>query len=178
MLFYDTKIAGVVRIELERREDERGYFARMGVAPRIRCPGLVADYVESSVSYNAKAQTLRGMHFQEAPRAETKIITCLRAAIYDVAVDLRPQSATYCEWTAVELSGDTLRMLYVPDGCAHGFLTLTPESLVHYRISELYSPEHSRGVRWSDPAFGIEWPAAPVVLSERDAKYPDFRRAR
>jgi dTDP-4-dehydrorhamnose 3,5-epimerase len=175
MLFSDTNIAGVVRIEIERREDERGYFARTWSRDDFLGRSLVADYVQSSVSYNAKARTLRGMHYQEAPRGETKIVTCLRGVIYDVAVDLRPQSSTYGQWTAATLSGEALQMLYVPEGCAHGFLTLTPETLVHYQISEIYSPEHSRGIRWNDRAFGIEWPSAPDVMSVRDASYPDFR---
>ncbi len=174
MLFCDTKIAGVFRIELERREDDRGYFARTWSREDFAQRGLVVDYIQSSVSYNARARTLRGMHYQAAPRAETKIVTCLRGSIYDVAVDLRPDSATYLQWTAATLSGDTLEMLYIPEGCAHGFLTLTPDALVHYQIAQAYSPEHSRGVRWNDPAFGIDWPAAPDVLSERDARYPDF----
>ncbi len=175
MLFIQTQIAGVVRIELERREDERGYFARTWSREDFAQRGLVVDYVQSSVSYNAAARTLRGMHYQAAPRAETKIVMCLRGAIYDVAVDLRPGSSTYLQWTAATLSGDKLEMLYIPEGCAHGFLTLTPEAVVHYQIAQVYSPEHSRGVRWDDPAFGIEWPAAPDVISERDARYPDFR---
>src|ERR1700685_3354390 len=133
MLFSDTDIAGVVRIEIERREDERGYFARTWSRDDFVGRSLVADYVQSSVSYNAKARTLRGMHYQEAPRRETKIVTCLRGVIYDVAVDLRPQSSTYGRWTAATLSGEGLQMLYVPEGCAHGFLTLTPETLVHYQ---------------------------------------------
>jgi dTDP-4-dehydrorhamnose 3,5-epimerase len=174
MLFSETKIGGVFRIELERREDERGYFARTWSRDDFVHQGLVAEYVQSSVSYNTKARTLRGMHYQAAPRAETKIITCLRGAIYDVAVDLRPRSSTFRQWTATTLSGDALQMLYVPEGCAHGFLTLTPEAVVHYQISEIHSPECSRGVRWNDPAFAIEWPANPNVISERDAQYPDF----
>ncbi len=115
------------------------------------------------------------MHYQAIPHAETKIVSCVRGAIYDVALDLRPQSPTFRRWTAVTLTGETLRMLYVPEGCAHGFQTLTPEALVHYQISDGYSPEHSRGVRWDDPAFAIEWPSASErVLSPRDAHYPDF----
>jgi dTDP-4-dehydrorhamnose 3,5-epimerase len=175
MLFSETKIGGVFRIELERREDERGYFARTWSRDDFVHEGLVAEYVQSSVSYNTKARTLRGMHYQAAPRAETKIITCLRGAIYDVAVDLRPHSSTFRQWTATTLSSDALQMLYVPEGCAHGFLTLTPEAVVHYQISEIHSPGCSRGVRWNDPAFAIEWPANPDVISERDAKYPDFQ---
>jgi dTDP-4-dehydrorhamnose 3,5-epimerase len=175
MRFSETAIAGVFVIELERHEDERGFFARSWSRDDLARHGLRAELAQCSFSYNARAGTLRGMHYQTAPHAETKIVSCVRGAIYDVALDLRPSSSTFRKWTAVTLAADTLRMLYVPEGCAHGFQTVTPEALVHYQISQEYSPEHSRGVRWDDPAFGIAWPPADErILSERDARYPDF----
>jgi dTDP-4-dehydrorhamnose 3,5-epimerase len=177
MLFSETRIPGVFQIDIERKEDQRGFFARTWSRAEFAERGLRSEFVQCSVSYNAKLGTLRGMHYQEAPRAEAKVVTCLRGAIFDVALDLRPASPTFCGWTAIELGGDTLRMLYIPEGCAHGFLTLTPETLVHYQISVEYSPEHSRGVRYSDPAFNIEWPFEPSVLSERDCAYPLFGAA-
>jgi dTDP-4-dehydrorhamnose 3,5-epimerase len=175
MKFTETSLPGVFVIDLERHEDDRGFFARSWCRETLARRGLRADLAQCSYSYNTRSGTLRGMHYQAAPRAETKIVSCVRGAIYDVALDLRPESPTFRKWTAATLTADTLRMLYVPEGCAHGFQTLTPEALVHYQIADEYSPEHSRGVRWNDPAFAIEWPAASErILSGRDAGYPDF----
>jgi dTDP-4-dehydrorhamnose 3,5-epimerase len=177
MRFTETELAGVFVIDVERHEDNRGFFARSWCRDDLTGRGLRAELAQCSFSYNALPATLRGMHYQAAPHAETKIVSCVRGSIYDVALDLRPQSPTFRRWTAVTLTGETLRMLYVPEGCAHGFQTLTPGALVHYQISSEYSPEHSRGVRWNDPAFGIEWPhSSDRILSPRDASYPDFQR--
>ena len=177
MKFSETAIAGVFVIDLERHEDDRGFFARSWSRDELARIGLRSELAQCSFSFNGRAGTLRGMHYQAAPHAETKLVSCVRGAIYDVALDLRPQSPTFRKWTAATLTGETLRMLYVPEGCAHGFQTLTAEALVHYQISDAYSPEHSRGVRWDDPAFGIEWPpASERILSQRDASYPDFER--
>jgi dTDP-4-dehydrorhamnose 3,5-epimerase len=175
MLFRETNVAGVVVIDLDRREDERGFFARTWCREELERRGLCSELAQCSVSFNRERGTLRGMHYQVSPRAEAKVVTCPRGAIYDVALDLRPTSSTFRRWTAVELSGDTLRMLYIPEGCAHGFQTLTAETLVQYQISTSYSSDHARGVRWNDPAFGIEWPEGSPTLSHRDATYPDFQ---
>ena len=174
MLFQNTSIPGVTIIELERHEDERGFFARAWCRKELEQQGLRAQIEQCSVSFNARAGTLRGMHYQRAPHTETKIVTCLRGAIYDVVLDLRRPSPTYKKWVAVELSAESLRMIYIPEGCAHGFQTLAAGSLVQYQISDEYSPDHSTGVRWNDPAFGIVWPPAGRTLSSRDATYPDF----
>jgi dTDP-4-dehydrorhamnose 3,5-epimerase len=132
--------------------------------------------VQSSVSFNSRPGTLRGMHFQEAPHAEDKLVRCTRGAIYDVIVDLRPASPAYCRWFGIELTPDNGRELLIPKGCAHGFQTLLGDTEVHYQMSYPYVPGAGRGVRWDDPAFGIEWPSAGSrVMSERDASYPDFR---
>lgn len=175
MLFTETKLGGVWLVDLERHEDERGFFARTWCRDELASRGLVAELAQCSVSFNARAGVLRGMHYQAAPMAETKVVTCLRGAIYDVVLDLRPSSPTYRRWVAAELSETTLRSMYVPEGCAHGFQTLTPGALVHYQISTRHSPQHARGVRWNDPAFGIEWPPADRILSPRDASYGDHR---
>src|SRR3984957_1888554 len=175
MKFSETAVAGVFVIELERHEDDRGFFARSWCRDDLSRHGLRAELAQCSFSFNARAGTLRGMHYQAAPHGETKIVSCVRGAIYDVALDLPPQSPTFRKWTAATLTGETLRMLYVPEGCAHGFQTLTAEALVHYQISDAYSAEHSRGVRWDDPAFAIDCPPAnECVISPRDARYPDF----
>jgi dTDP-4-dehydrorhamnose 3,5-epimerase len=177
MKFSATEIAGVFVVDLERHEDERGFFARSWCREDLAKHGLNIDLSQCSFSFNARAGTLRGMHYQAAPHAEAKMVSCVRGAIFDVALDLRPGSSTFLKWTAATLTAETLRMLYIPEGCAHGFQTLTPEALVHYQISAGYSPEHARGVRWDDPAFGIEWPSAEArILSPRDAAYPDFGR--
>lgn len=176
MLFVETKLAGAWLIDVERHDDERGFFARTWCRDELTRRGLRADLAQCSVSYNKKKGTLRGMHYQVAPRAEAKVVTCVRGVIYDVILDLRPESPTFREWVAVELSEATLRLVYVPEGCAHGFQTLTADVVVQYFIAEAYSPEHTRGVRWDDPAFAIQWPpTGERFMSERDARYPDHR---
>jgi dTDP-4-dehydrorhamnose 3,5-epimerase len=174
MIFEETGIGGVWLIGPERHEDERGFFARTWDDAELTSRGLNARVVQCSISFNRRRGTLRGMHYQAPPHEETKIVRCTRGAVYDVAVDLRPSSPTFLSWTAVELSADNRRALYVPSGCAHGYLTLEPSSELHYLISQAYAPEAARGVRWDDPRFGIGWPATPAVISERDASYPDF----
>jgi dTDP-4-dehydrorhamnose 3,5-epimerase len=174
MLFSETAIPGVWILEQERHTDERGYFSRTWCADELARRGLVNVVAQSSISYNAQKGTLRGMHYQTAPHQEHKLVSVPRGAIFDVAVDLRPESRTFRKWVGVELSHDNGRMLYVPAGCAHGFQTLTDETLVDYKISVPFASDSSRGVRWNDPAFGIEWPQAERILSGRDATYPDF----
>ena len=171
-----TALPGAYVVELERLEDERGWFARTYDADALRDAGVDPTNVQSSVSFNSRAGTLRGMHYQEPPHAEDKLVRCTRGAIYDVIVDLRPASDAYCQWFGIELTPDNGRELLIPKGCAHGFQTLVDGTEVHYQMSYPFVPGAGRGVRWDDPAFGIEWPAAERrVISERDASYPDFR---
>jgi dTDP-4-dehydrorhamnose 3,5-epimerase len=172
-----TPLAGAHVVELEPLADERGSFARTYDAAQFADAGLDARVAQSNTSFNARAGTLRGLHFQAAPHAEGKLVRCTRGAVYDVIVDLRPESETYCRWFAIELRADGAESLFAPAGFAHGFQTLVDASEVHYQMTHHYVPEAARGVRWDDPAFGIEWPAPPPggrVLSERDATYPDF----
>ena len=174
MIFHRTKIARVCEIEMERKSDERGFFARTWCRQEFETQGLNSNLVQSSVSFNHLKGTLRGMHYQAAPHAEAKLIRCTRGAIFDVAVDLRPSSPTFKQWASATLTSENHRMLYVPEGCAHGFLTLEDNCEVFYQISEFYAPEAGRGLRWNDPAFGIVWPGEVKVISPRDASYSDF----
>ena len=174
MIVRETELPGVHVIELEPAVDERGSFARTFDAAEWEAQGLSPRVVQCSLSRNISRGTLRGMHYQDAPHAECKLVRCSRGAIFDVAVDLRPDSPAFRRWYGLELSAENDRMLYIPEGCAHGFLTLTDSTEVLYQISASYSPEHARGVRWDDESFGIEWPDAPRVMSQRDRGFPDF----
>ncbi len=174
MIFRETALPGVLIVDTEPIGDDRGSFAHLWNEEEFAARGLVSRFGDLSVSSNRRQGTLRGMHYQAPPFAETKLVRCIRGAIYDVAVDLRHDSPTFRRWTAVELSADNRRALYIPAGCAHGFQTLTDEAEVLYLIDAPYSPEHGRGVRWNDPAFGIEWPDAERSMNARDAGYPDF----
>jgi dTDP-4-dehydrorhamnose 3,5-epimerase len=171
-----TAIAGALVVVPEPVEDERGLFARTVDRDAFAAQGLPIDWVQCSTSYNRHTGTLRGMHFQAPPHEEAKLVRCVRGAIYDVALDLRPQSETFRAWAGVELSEENRRALHVPPGCAHGFLTLTDDAEVLYMMDAPYVGDAARGVRWDDPAFGIEWPAEvePRYLAERDATYPDW----
>lgn len=172
MLFIETKLAGVYIIELEKIEDDRGFFARTFCQREFEAHGLNPRIAQCSVSFNRRKGTLRGMHYQAAPYEESKLVRCTMGAIYDVAVDLRPDSLTHKQWMAVELTEDNRRALYIPAGCAHGFQTLVDDAEVYYQISEFYHPEVAKGIRWDDPAFAITWPLPDPVLSERDRSYP------
>jgi dTDP-4-dehydrorhamnose 3,5-epimerase len=174
MILVDTPLPGAYVIDLERLDDDRGWFARTFAAEEFVAHGLNPAVVHCNVSFNSRAGTLRGMHYQVAPHAECKLVRCTRGAIYDVIVDLRPDSSTYLRWFGVGLDADEGRSLYAPEGCAHGFQTLVDESEVLYQMSHEYVPSHARGVRWDDPAFAIEWPDAERTISERDRTYPDF----
>ena len=174
MRFAATAIAGVVVVDIEPRTDERGSFARLHCPEAFASAGHPFAPVQTSLSRNPTAGTLRGLHFQPPPHAEVKLVRCVRGRIFDVAVDLRPDSPTHRRWTAAELSAETARALLVPEGVAHGFLTLEPDSDVIYQISPAYQPGHEAGVRWDDPAFAIAWPSAPALISPRDAGYPDY----
>lgn len=176
MRFKPTKLAGAFVIEIDRQEDERGFFARTFCRREFEEHGLNPCVAQCSVSFNRKRGTLRGMHYQAPPHEECKLVRCTRGAIYDVIVDLRRHSPSYQRWFGIELSSDNRLMLYIPEGVAHGFETLTDDSEVFYEISEFYDAECSRGVRWDDPVFAIKWPLAPSVVSERDRNYPDVAR--
>lgn len=177
MRLVPTPLAGVVVVELDRIEDDRGAFARTFDAALFAEAGLDARVAQGNLSYNRRAGTLRGMHFQRAPHGEAKLVRAVRGAVFDVAVDLRPASPTYCRWFGAELSAENGNALVVPDGCAHGFQTLTDDAELLYLMSTPFVPGAGDGVRWDDPAFGIAWPDAPPggrTIAERDATYPDF----
>ena len=176
MRFAPLPLAGAFVIGQERRCDHRGWFARTFCRDEFAAHGLIGDFVQCSASFNARRGTLRGLHFQHAPHAETKLVRCIRGAVFDVLLDLRPHSATFGDWHAVELSDANGVAVYVPAGVAHGFQSLTDASEVLYQIAKRYAPEASDGVRWDDPAFGIDWPIRPPILSERDAGFGDFRK--
>ena len=174
MRLAETPLAGAFVIELDLLRDDRGYFARTFDAAEFARAGLDPAVVQCNTSFNARRGTLRGMHYQADPDGEAKLVRCTRGSIFDVAVDLRPGSATCCRWFGVELSADNGRMLYLPVGMAHGFQTLEEGSDVSYQMSHDYVPERARGVRFDDPAFGIEWPLPDPIVSERDRGFPDF----
>ena len=174
MTWRETELPGAFVLESERAEDERGWFARVYDEAELEQRGLAARFAQGSIASNKERGTLRGMHYQAEPHAEAKLVRCIRGAVHDVIVDLRPASPTFKRWVAVELTAASGRMLYVPEGLAHGYLTLEDESETLYLISAPYAPEAARGVRWDDPAFGIEWPHDPQVMSEKDRAWPDF----
>ncbi len=174
MIFRETPLPGAYVIDIERLEDERGFFARTWCEREYQAHGLNSRLVQCSISFNKVKGTLRGMHYQLPPFAEAKVVRCTRGAIYDVIIDLRRESPTFRQHFGITLTPENRSMLYVPEGFAHGLLTLADETEVLYLISEFYAPEYARGVRWNDPAFGIAWPGPVRVISARDANYPDF----
>ncbi|MFQ5642843.1 MAG: dTDP-4-dehydrorhamnose 3,5-epimerase [Thiogranum sp.] len=174
MKFRETALPGAFVIEPETLEDKRGFFARVWCRKEFEEHGLVATIAQANTSFNARAGTLRGMHYQVAPHEETKVVRCTRGSLYDVIVDLRPDSVTYGNWTGIELTATNHTMLYVPAGFAHGFITLEDNTEVSYLISAAYAPQAARAVRWNDPAFNIEWPRPVEEISDRDAGWPDF----
>lgn len=176
MTFERISVDGACLIPLDPHADERGFFARIWSAEEFRAHGLDAGVAECSLSYNRRAGTIRGMHYQGMPREEAKVVRCVRGGIYDVLLDLRPASPTFTRWCARELTSDNRLALYVPPGVAHGFQTLTDDAEVLYLISQAFDPALARGVRWNDPTFGIEWPLDASVISDRDRRYPDFER--
>jgi dTDP-4-dehydrorhamnose 3,5-epimerase len=178
VIFAPTKLDGAVVIDLERREDDRGFFARSFCRREFEEHGLDPCVAQCNVSFNLRRGTLRGMHWQAAPHGEAKLVRATQGAIWDVIIDLRPDSPSYGEWFGIELAAETRRALYIPDGFAHGFQTLVPNTEVFYQMSTSYVAESQRGLRWNDPAFGITWPVDPPFMSERDASYPDFALAR
>jgi dTDP-4-dehydrorhamnose 3,5-epimerase len=174
MIFAPTQLPGAFIIEPERVEDTRGFFARTWCQGEFQAHGLSPKLVQCSISFNQKKGTLRGMHYQVEPYAEVKLVRCTAGAIYDVIIDLRRDSPVFRRHIAVILSAENRTMLYVPEGFAHGFQTLEDHTEVSYQMSEYYSPEHARGVRWNDPAFGIHWPDDERIILERDRCYADF----
>jgi dTDP-4-dehydrorhamnose 3,5-epimerase len=174
MIFNKTEIPGAYTVELEPRTDARGFFARGWCRREFSERGLPNRIVQMNISFNRCKHTLRGFHYQVAPNQEDKLLRCIRGAVHDVLLDLRPESPTFMRHLAVELSAANHRMLLVPKGCANAFLTLEDETEVTYLVSEFYAPAAERGVRWDDPAFGISWPAKPAVISDKDRSWPDF----
>lgn len=174
MIFTETKLEGGFLIELEKFEDERGFFALSWSEEEFTRRGLVSQLVECNVSFNRKKGTLRGLHYQEAPHGQAKLVRCTRGSVYDVIVDLRPESPTFKDWVSAELSAENHLALYVPTDFAHGFQTLEDKSEVLYQMSRPHVPASGRGVRWNDPAFGIKWPEGERIIIARDTEYADF----
>jgi dTDP-4-dehydrorhamnose 3,5-epimerase len=177
MIFTEIRLRGAYVINVEKHEDDRGFFARTFCEREFAARGLATRIAQANTSFNVRKGTLRGMHYQLAHKAETKVVWCVRGALHDVILDLRPESATFGQTFGVDLTAENRRMMYVPKGFAHGFLSLAEDTEAFYLIDECYDPEYSRGIRWNDPKFAIPWPAQPVVISERDQTYPDFNPA-
>ena len=174
MIFTQTPLGGAFVIDLEKKGDERGFFARAFCQKEFSDHGLIDRFVQANNSLSAIRGTMRGMHYQLAPKAETKLVRCIRGALYDLILDLRKESPTFGQSFGAELTAENRRMMYVPKGFAHGFITLQPDTEAFYFVDEFYSPEHERGVRWDDPKFKLNWPAQPTVISDKDRKHRDF----
>jgi dTDP-4-dehydrorhamnose 3,5-epimerase len=174
MIFSRTKLEGAYLIQIQRHEDKRGFFARTWCQHEFEEQGLNPRLVQCNLSYNKVKGTLRGMHYQSAPYQEAKLVSCIHGAIYDVIIDIRTDSPTFGEHLGVTLTAQTHEMLYIPEGFAHGFLTLVDDTQVFYQMSEFYAPDYAQGFRWNDPAFKVVWPGEVRVISSRDAAYPDF----
>lgn len=175
MRFEATAIDGAILIQPQAQDDGRGAFARVYDETLFAAQGLPTHWPQHNISENKRRGTLRGMHYQTTPHEEPKIVSCLRGAAFDVALDLRPASPTYKKWAGFELSAANRRAFYIPAGCAHGFLTLVDDTALHYLMGAAYSAEHATGARWNDPTFDIKWPFAPTVISPRDADWPDYK---
>ncbi len=174
MKFHETPLNGAYLIELERRGDDRGFFARFFCEKEFAAAGAETRFVQINNSLSARKGTLRGMHYQLAPSAEVKVVRCLKGSLYDVIADLRPDSPTFGQWFGAELNAENRLMMYVPRGCAHGLLTLADDTEALYLVSDSYAADRERGIRWNDPWLGIEWPIAPVEISPKDRAWPDF----
>lgn len=174
MIFKELDLPGAWVIDLEPRSDDRGFFARAFCVDEFLRHGLSPVVAQANLSHNRMRATLRGMHYQKAPHAEVKMVRCVNGAIWDVIIDLRPESKTYLKWTAVDLTRDNHRMLYVPKGFAHGYQTLTDDAEVFYMVSDPYAPGSEAGIRWNDPRIGIRWPLADPIVSPKDAVHPEF----
>jgi dTDP-4-dehydrorhamnose 3,5-epimerase len=177
MKFHQTSLPGAYTIELEKRGDDRGFFARLYCQREFETAGIPTPVVQINNSLTARAGTLRGMHYQLPPAAEIKVVRCIRGALFDVIIDLRPDSPTYAQWFGAELSAENRLMMYVPRGFAHGFLTLTDDTEAFYLVNALYTPEAERGIRFNDPRFDVSWPRVPVEVSEKDRNWPEFNPA-
>ncbi|MFC4800018.1 dTDP-4-dehydrorhamnose 3,5-epimerase [Neobacillus sp. GCM10023253] len=175
MIFTETKLKGTFIIEVEPYYDERGSFVRTWCKKEFDDHGLNVEFVQSNLSYNKKKGIVRGMHFQTPPYEEIKLVSCIKGEIYDVIIDLRPDSKTFKQWIAVRLSEENQKMLYVPKGFAHGFQTLQENTKVLYQMSEFYQPNYAEGVRFNDPSFNIDWPIKDVIASNKDQSYRDFK---
>jgi dTDP-4-dehydrorhamnose 3,5-epimerase len=176
MIFTETKLKGAFFIEIERIEDGRGFFARSWCRNEFKNHGIETVFAQNNISFNNRKGTLRGMHYQASPHEEAKLVRCTAGALFDVIVDLRPDSSTYRQRISVGLTAENRRMIYIPESFAHGFLTLADNTEVSYQMSEFYAPGYGRGIRWNDPAFGFVWPADPGVISDQDLAYRDFVR--
>ena len=174
MIFVETKLKGAFVIEPERLRDGRGFFARTWCKREFEAHGLNPNLVQCNISFNEKRGTIRGMHYQAKPFEEAKLVRCTIGAIWDVIIDLKADSPTFKKWFAVELTAENRKMLYIPESFAHGFQTLEENTEIFYQMSEYYSPECSRGVRWNDPVFSIKWPEDEIIISDKDRQYPDF----
>lgn len=174
MIFTETHLKGAFVVEIEKHEDVRGFFTRVFCQEEFAEHGLNTAVAQCNISHNIKKGTIRGMHYQSAPYQEAKFIRCIQGSLYDVIVDLRPLSPTYCQWFGVELSAANYKALYVPEDFAHGFQTLEDNTNIMYQVSQFYHPESAQGVRWNDTAFNIEWPLPVAVIMDRDDSYPDF----
>jgi dTDP-4-dehydrorhamnose 3,5-epimerase len=175
MIFKETKLQGAFVVKIEKRQDNRGFFARAWCKKEFEAHDLNAHLVQANIAFSRKKGTLRGMHYQVSPCEEAKLVRCIKGGIFDVAIDLRPNSPTYKEWVGVELTEDNHTMFYIPENFAHGYQTLTDNTEAFYQVSQFYSPEAEQGVRWDDPAFGITWPEKDnLVISEKDKHWPDY----
>ncbi len=175
MIFTETRLSGAYLIDLERKDDHRGFFARSWCRKEFEEHGLNPQFVQINVGFSFKKGTLRGMHYQIAPFREVKVVRCTIGAIYDVIIDLRPDSSTYKQWTGVELTYRNHRMIYIPEGFAHGYQTLADNSEISYQTSQFFDPNCARGNRYNDPVFGIEWPLSVSSISDADDSWPDFK---
>jgi dTDP-4-dehydrorhamnose 3,5-epimerase len=177
VIFTETKLDDVVVIDVEPIEDERGFFARSWCAREFSGHGLPTSFVQENIGFNERRGTLRGIHYQASPYSEAKLVRCTAGSVWDVAVDLRQTSKTYCQWVGVELSADNRRMLFVPEGCGHGYISLGDGAEIRYLASQFYAPEAAGGARYDDPAFAIEWPIEPALVSEQDRSWPLLQAA-
>ena len=174
MLFTETDLKGSFIIDIQKIEDERGYFGRAYCRKEFMDKGLMSEMVQTNVSFNKFKGTLRGFHYQIAPHEEAKLVRCTRGSIYDVIIDLRPDSPTYMRWFGIELSEGNSKLLYVPEKFAHAFITLQDDTAVTYQVSQFYTPGAEAGIRWNDPSLDVRWPREPTVISDKDRRWPDF----
>ena len=177
MIFIETRLKGAFIVDILRLEDERGFFGRSWCLDEFKEHGLNNKLTQCNISFNKKQGTLRGIHYQVAPYEEAKLVRCTMGEIYDVIIDLRPASPTFTNWIAIELTAENRRALYIPEGFAHGFQTLTDNTEVFYQMSEIHHPESARGIRWNDPVFNVSWPITTMVISEKDNNYPNWHSA-